>query len=113
MNDHFTGGFFDYGDKEYSVASTTRAVQHKKPVWVNVSSLINELLDGSAHGDEPLGSPAWEARSEEADLRYPILVVRGPDGPFVADGLHRLWKAWQHQQPRILARIISPKELVA
>lgn len=43
--------------------------------------------------DETPGSPEFIERAKASDLNYPIIVVQYPDGKFVADGNHRLWKA--------------------
>ena len=52
-------------------------------------------LEPSPHesGDELPGSQEFIERAEESDLSYPIIVVKYPDGWFIADGVHRLWKA--------------------
>jgi hypothetical protein len=43
--------------------------------------------------DEIPGSPEFVERADKSDLSYPLIVIKYPDGLFIADGVHRLWKA--------------------
>lgn len=72
------------------------------PIQIPVELLEEDNLQMSPDdvADEVVGSPEFIARARESDLSYPIIVVRyppsrrDPDGAlFIADGVHRLWKA--------------------
>jgi hypothetical protein len=72
------------------------------PIQIPVELLEEDNLQMSPEdvADEVIGSPEFIARAQESDLSYPIIVVRyppsrrDPDGAlFIADGVHRLWKA--------------------
>ncbi|MFI6679687.1 hypothetical protein [Kribbella sp. NPDC050470] len=54
------------------------------------------------------------ARTMAADLRYPIDVVRRPDGRIsILDGVHRLLRAHLERQQLVRARVLEWEELDA
>lgn len=72
------------------------------PVQIPVELLEEDNLQASPEDvtDEVVGSPGFIVRASQSDLSYPIIVVRyqpswrDPDGAlYIADGVHRLWKA--------------------
>lgn len=61
--------------------------------------------------DEVPGSPEFIERAMKTDLKYPITVVRYDDGDFIADGNHRLWKARELGQKKIIGYLIQSDDL--
>lgn len=111
VENYFHGGTFSKNDKkEYSVADTVRKLEKAKyPVTsINVKRLVWQLFAGHTHGDEPVGSEGWATRANQAEMNYPILVVRNKDGSiWCADGNHRLWRAYKNGQKQIKAYVVD------
>jgi hypothetical protein len=62
--------------------------------------------------DEERGSEAFKKRRDAADLSYPIIVVRYPDGSMlIADGNHRLAKAKHEKYDKINGYIVERSDL--
>ncbi len=53
------------------------------------------------------GSAGHQKRVEEADLKFPILLLNKNDKWLIIDGVHRLVKAFQSKEKIIKAKIIS------
>jgi len=70
------------------------AKENGKKVKIPIEKLLNNF-DPSPYEkpDEIPGSPEFIERSNKSDLSYPLIVIKYPDGLFIADGVHRLWKA--------------------
>jgi len=70
-------------------------------------------LEPSPHesGSELPGHKKFIARANKASLEYPIIVVRYPDGMFIADGVHRLWKANEQKLIYLDTYLIDHKDL--
>lgn len=62
--------------------------------------------------DEVPGSPEFINRAMKSDLKYPIIVVRYPDGDFIADGNHRLWKARSEGLKKIRGYLLKDEDLL-
>lgn len=58
-----------------------------------------ETSDGSEEG--------FESRAHSSDLKYPIVVVEYPDGLWIADGVHRTWKARNNKQEKIMGYLLD------
>ena len=58
------------------------------------------------------GSDSFVKRAMESDLKYPIIVVRYDDGDFIADGVHRLWKARSEGLTEIKGYLMQEKDLL-
>jgi transposase-like protein len=88
------------------------AKKHEKIKKIPISKLLHNL-DPSPHesGDELPGSPEFIERAKKADLSYPIVVVKYPDGWFIADGVHRLWKAKDEGLKSMRGYVIDHTEL--
>ena len=89
------------------------AETHAPMIEFNVEELAKLAFMPSPNEDfnETPGSPEFVARAERSDLRYPIVVVRYPDGDFIADGNHRLWKAYSRGMQTINGFLMSADEL--
>ncbi len=113
--DYFQGGTFSYNDGgEYSVRKIVQQLEkiHHPVTLVNIRRLIWHQFAGNTHGDEAVGSADWKARADQADMKYPILVVRSKGGEiWVADGNHRLWRAYKQGQRYIKAYVVDEAEL--
>lgn len=88
--------------------------QNKIPARVlSVESLVDTNLgpDSMQDTDEVPGSPEFVARADKADVSFPIIAVEYPDGVFIADGVHRLWKAREMGLKGLRGYLISPDDL--
>jgi hypothetical protein len=89
------------------------AVRTKKVQRVAIDQLLHNLeASPDETGDELPGHPEFVERARHASLKYPIIIVKYDDGLWVADGVHRLWKANNNGDETIKAYIIDEKELV-
>jgi hypothetical protein len=52
----------------------------------------------------------FEARAHSSDLQYKIIVVEYPDGLWIADGVHRTWKARNNKQEQIMGYLLDWEE---
>ena len=100
------------GTGEWRVGDIIDCAQNKPRQDLDVEALFAVNFDTSDDSfDEAPGSPEFVERAERSDLNYPIVVVRYPDGDFVADGNHRLWKAHSGGMKTIKGYVITVKEL--
>jgi len=54
----------------------------------------------------------WHKRSMNADLNFPILLLKQKDGRFdIIDGNHRVWKAWKTGVKNIQAYVLNSDNL--
>jgi len=90
------------------------------PLEIPVDFLVEDNLQMSPEdiADEVVGSPEFIERAQQADLSYPIIVVRyppsrrDPEGAlFIADGVHRLWKAVDEGHESIMGYLIESDDL--
>lgn len=52
----------------------------------------------------------FESRARSSHLQYPIVVVEYPDGLWIADGVHRTWKAKHNKQEKINGYLLDWKK---
>lgn len=77
---------------------------------ISVDMLV-EMTEGTKLDEKP-GSKAFIKRRDAADLSYPIVVIRYPDGSMlIADGNHRLAKAKHEGYGKINGYIIERSDL--
>lgn len=57
------------------------------------------------------GAGLEQKRLEDADLAYPIDILRNHEKWLVLDGLHRLAKAYKQGQNKVKVRIVPQKDL--
>lgn len=50
------------------------------------------------------------SRAHASDLKYPIIVVKYPDNLWIADGIHRTWKAKQAGDKLIMGYLLHWKK---
>lgn len=90
------------------------------PMQIPVDLLEEDNLQMSPEdvADEVVGSPEFIERALQSDLSFPIIVVRyppssrDPDGAlFIADGVHRLWKAIDEGNEFIDGYVIEQDDL--
>lgn len=72
---------------------------------------INLAKSADEAGDQVPGSPEFVARAQRSDLSHPIIVIEYPDGRFIADGVHRLWKAYDSGRSKINGFLLTSEEL--
>ena len=97
----------------YSVPKIVKyAKENKKLEQLPLEPLLHNLEPSPYEtGHELPGHPDFIARANKTDLKWPIIVVSYPDGLFIADGVHRLWKARSEDMSQIKAYVIDRDEL--
>jgi len=104
---------FSDNNGTYSVPQIVNyAEKNKKIKEIPISKLLHNL-EPSPHeeGSELPGHPEFIERANQTDLKYPIIIVKYPDGLFIADGVHRLAKAHSLNHETIKSYILNQKEL--
>jgi hypothetical protein len=104
---------FSDNNGTYSVPQIVNyAEKNKKIKEIPISKLLHNL-EPSPHeeGSELPGHPEFIERANQTDLKYPIIIVKYPDGLFIADGVHRLAKAHSLNYETIKSYILNQKEL--
>ena len=104
---------FSDNNGTYSVPKIVHyATENKKIKEIPMSKLLHNL-EPSPHesGSELPNHPEFIERANQTDLKYPIIIVKYPDGLFIADGVHRLAKAHSLNHETIKAYTINQKEL--
>ena len=104
---------FSDNNGTYSVPQIVNyAEKNKKIKEIPISKLLHNL-EPSPHeeGSELPGHPEFIERANQTDLKYPIIIVKYPDGLFIADGVHRLAKAHSLNHETIKAYVLDQDEL--
>jgi hypothetical protein len=104
---------FSDNNGTYSVPKIVNyATENKEIQNLPLEPLLHNL-EPSPHesGSELPGHPEFIERAEQTELKYPIIVVQYPDGLFIADGVHRLYKANSKNHKNIKAYLINQNEL--
>jgi 8-oxo-dGTP pyrophosphatase MutT (NUDIX family) len=103
---------FSDSDGSYNVADLYELAKAKgKPQNLQISDLLHNLEPSpEEEGEELPGHPDFVSRAEAAgDL--PGVVVNYPDGKWVADGVHRLWKANRDKKLEFPAYMLEQSDL--
>ena len=97
----------------YSVPKIVKyAKENKKLEHLPLEPLLHNLEPSPYEtGHELPGHPDFIARANKTDLKWPIIVVSYPDGLFIADGVHRLWKARSEDMNQVKAYVLDRDEL--
>lgn len=120
-------------DQQYSDGSSVwnvvdiekYAVKHGKREIISIQELDRHLEPTDEEStDERPDTPEFATRAMNADMGYPIIAIdyggdRGPDGYladydkglWIADGVHRIFKAKHSGRKSIKAIIITSEEL--
>jgi len=104
---------FSDNNGTYSVPKIVKyATENKLIQNLPIEPLLHNL-EPSPHesGSELPGHPEFIERAEQTELKYPIIVVQYQDGLFIADGVHRLYKANSKNHKNIKAYLINQNEL--
>ena len=104
---------FSDNNGTYSVPKIVNyAKENKKIKEIPMSKLLHNL-EPSPHesGSELPGHPEFIERANQTDLKYPIIIVKYPDGLFIADGVHRLYKANSLNQKTMKSYVLNQNEL--
>ena len=104
---------FSDNNGTYSVPKIVNyAKENKKIKEIPISKLLHNL-EPSPHesGSELPGHPEFIERANQTDLIYPIIIVKYPDGLFIADGVHRLYKANSLNQKTMKSYVLNQNEL--
>ena len=75
------GDLFDYASNRYDLQE------------ILISDLEENNLNDGGQTTTDTSKKDYVSRAMAANLDYPIIVVSYPDGPWIADGTHRAWKA--------------------
>jgi hypothetical protein len=104
----FTGQSFSDATGEWDIQTLIDVARSPNVVDIPIGKLEHNLDPSPGETtDELPGSEEFVARADKADLRYPIIVISYPDGLWIADGVHRLWKAKHLGKRSIRGYIIS------
>ena len=104
---------FSDNNGTYSVPKIVNyATENKTIKEIPISKLLHNL-EPSPHesGSELPGHPEFIERANQTDLIYPIIIVKYPDGLFIADGVHRLYKANSLNQKTMKSYVLNQNEL--
>jgi hypothetical protein len=104
---------FSDNNGTYSVPKIVHyATENKKIKEIPMSKLLHNL-EPSPHesGSELPNHPEFIERANQTDLKYPIIIVKYPDGLFIADGVHRLYKAHSQNQQTMKSYVLNQNEL--
>jgi superfamily II DNA or RNA helicase len=105
---------FTDSDGAYNVAALYELAKAKgKPQNLKISDLLHNLEPSpEEEGEELPGHPDFVTRAEAAGT-LPGVVVDYPDGRWVADGVHRLWKARQDKKKEYPAYVLNKSDLAS
>jgi len=82
------------------------------PTPLNVKALAdNNLEERPWETTSDANEKDFISRALDSNLDYPIIVVNYPDGVFIADGVHRLWKARELGYGTIMGYVIDSETL--
>ena len=104
---------FSDNNGTYSVPQIVQyATENKTIKEIPMSELLHNL-EPSPHesGSELPNHPEFIERANQTDLKYPIIIVKYPDGLFIADGVHRLYKAHSQNQKTMKSYVLNQNEL--
>lgn len=82
------------------------------PRAISVRDLEENNLDSGEQVTTDTDHAAFVRRAMESDTESPILVVRYPDGPWIADGAHRTWWARELGQRTIMGWVLDWEEIL-
>ena len=114
------------GDQSWKVPEIEKyAKEHGRKEKISIEELERHLEPTDEEStDERPDSPEFAERAMKADLSYPIIAIdyggdRGPDGwladydkgIWIADGVHRIFKAKHSGRKAVDALIITDEEL--
>lgn len=104
---------FSDNNGTYSVPKIVNyAKENKKIKEIPISKLLHNLEPSPYEsGSELPGHPEFIERANQTDLIYPIIIVKYPDGLFIADGVHRLYKANSLNQKTMKSYVLNQNEL--
>ncbi len=109
ITDYFQGGYFTARGLTLSVPEFAEWAKRYPLRRVNVRRLAHCL--SFARTDEPIGSVAFLARAQAADLAYPLLLLRVPKGLRIADGCHRTYRALIARRRYLPAYVVPVADL--
>ena len=94
------GDLYDYASNRYDLQQ------------IPVSELEENNLDDGGQTTSEESEESYVTRAMESNLDYPIIVVNYPDGPWIADGTHRAWKARELGVPYLMGWILDWEEIL-
>lgn len=84
----------------------------RDPRPIRIRDLEENNLDSGEQTTSDPDRDAYISRAMASDTDHPILVVRYPDGLWIADGTHRTWKAREHGQRTIMGWVLDWEEIL-
>lgn len=119
------GHTFSYQNKEYSVGSLIKFCEDKPAIEALPSAFEHYLMETSVdrvwgnyddRSKKEIPVKLYELidhyeRIQEADLKYPIILLTDPNGPRVLDGIHRILKASMTKGSRLYAITLTPDDM--
>jgi len=94
------GDLFDYASNRYDLQQ------------ILVSDLEENNLNDFDQTTSDESEEDYVSRAMSSNLDYPIIVVNYPDGPWIADGTHRAWKARELGVPYLMGWILDWEEIL-
>lgn len=94
------GDLFDYASNGYDLQE------------ILISDLEENNLNDGGQTTTDTSKEDYVSRAMAANLDYPIIVVNYPDGPWIADGTHRAWKARALGVPYLMGWILDWEEIL-
>ena len=94
------GDLHDYASDRYNLRT------------ILVRDLEENNLDSSEQTTSDADHDAYVSRALASDTEFPILVIRYPDGLWIADGTHRTWKARELGQRALRGWILDWEEIL-
>lgn len=106
-------GFYEDGKNKYSVDQLFDIVGERKPKNISIRKIIEknkdlETKEGNFFDNIENPSKEFKGRAEKSDENYPILLSK--EG-WIIDGSHRVAKLKWLGRRKILAHILSKKDL--
>jgi hypothetical protein len=83
----------------------------RAPRPIPISRLVPNNLDSEEQKTSDAGHAEFVDRALASDTDSPIIAVRYPDGLWIADGTHRLWKARELGHRSIMGWVLDWEEI--
>ena len=117
---HITARLVPWREQEFSDARGTWKVgdlhDYAKNTYemrlIPVGVLESNNLDHDEQNPSHPGFKAFVKRAMESDPDKEIIVIRYPDGLWIADGNHRTWKARELGQQMMMGWILDWEEIL-
>lgn len=88
------------------------AKKNIKPILMPIEEIQKKYIASKGLFINVEEGEEWHKRSMNADLNFPIILLKQKDGRFdIIDGNHRVWKAWKTGAKNIQAYVLDAENL--